>query len=165
MAFTFRVLPGSNDYFRAELTATRGPLSTRNYRIGLEAVALPGNQTFLHLSYTYESGLAGRIAMSAYLATGGRGKVGFSNTGLTHDGRPIYVDGVLGLVERNTMRYYLAIDSFMQARQAPASAQLDQRLNAWFTGVENYPLQLHEMHLQAYLEMKHAEVLRQQTVQ
>jgi hypothetical protein len=53
----------------------------------------------------------------------------------------------------------------MQARQAPASAQLDQRLNAWFTSVEKYPLQLHEMDLRAYLEMKHAEVLRQQTVQ
>jgi hypothetical protein len=63
------------------------------------------------------------------------------------------------------MRYYLAIDSYMQANQGPVSAQLDQRLHTWFASVEKYPRQLHEMDLPAYLEMKHAEVLRQQTVQ
>jgi hypothetical protein len=162
MAFTFRVLPGANDYFRAELTATRGPLSTRNYRIGIEAVALPGNQTFLHLSYTYESGLAGRIAMSAYLATGGRGKVGFSNTGLTHDGRPIYVEGVLGLVERNTMRYYLALDAFLGAQSVPAGERFEKRIDSWFSASEMYARQLHDMDRATYVDMKREEYRRQQ---
>ena len=145
LAFAFRVLPGAADYFQAELTAPRGPLATRNYRIRLQAIALPGNQTFLHLSYAYESGLAGRLAMSAYLATGGRGKVGFSNIGLTQEGRPIHVGGVLGLVERNTMRYYLALDAFLGALAQPAGERFEKRIDSWFSASEMYALQLHDL--------------------
>lgn len=164
LAFAFRVLPGTTDYFQAELTAERGPLATRNYRIRVEAIPLPGNQTFLHLSYTYESGLAGRIAMSAYLATGGRGKVGFSNTGLTHDGRPIYVDGVLALVERNTMRYYLALDAFLGALALPAAERFEKRIDSWFSASEMYARQLHDMDRATYVDMKREEYRRQQAV-
>jgi hypothetical protein len=63
------------------------------------------------------------------------------------------------------MRYYLAIDSYLQAATAAPQAQLEQRLQAWFTAVEGYPRQLHEIDRAAYLEMKYAENLRQQTVQ
>lgn len=66
LAFTFRVPPAAADYFQVDRAAARGPLATRNYRIRLQAIALPGNQTFLHLSYAYESGLPGRLAMSAH---------------------------------------------------------------------------------------------------
>jgi hypothetical protein len=163
--FNFRLREETSDYFEVLLDAKNGPLGTSDYRIRLEAVSLPKNKTFLHLTYSYSANLAAKLAMQAYLATVGADKVGFTVMSTSNDGQPVFIDGVRGLVERNTMRYYLAIDSFMQARQAPASAQLDQRLNAWFAGVEKYPLQLHEMDLRAYLEMKHAEVLRQQTVQ
>jgi hypothetical protein len=163
--FNFRLREETPEYFEVLLDAKNGPLGTSDYRIRMEAVSLPKNKTFLHLTYSYSANLGAKLAMQAYLATVGAEKVGFTVVSTSADGKPVLVDGVRGLVERNTMRYYLAIDSFMQARQAPATSQLDQRLNAWFTGVENYPLQLHEMDLRAYLEMKHAEVLRQQTVQ
>lgn len=162
LAFAFRVPPVAADYFQVDLTAPRGPLATRNYRIRLEAIALPGNQTFLHLSYAYESGLPGRLAMSAYLATGGRGKVGFSNTGATQEGRPVHVGGVLGLVERNTMRYYLALDAFLGALALPAAERFEKRIESWFTASEMYALQLHDMDRATYVEMKRAENRRQQ---
>jgi len=162
LAFTFRVPPVAADYFQVELTAPRGPLATHNYRIRLEAIALPGNQTFLHLSYAYESGLAGRLAMSAYLATGGRGKVGFSRAGLTQDGRPVYVGGVLALVERNTMRYYLALDAFLAAQSAPAGERFEKRIDSWFTASEMYTRQLHDMDRATYVDMKREENRRQQ---
>ena len=76
---------------------------------------------------------------------------------------PALIDGVRGLVERNTMRYYLAIDSYFQAAPAPPAAQLEQRLQSWFSATEAYPRQLHEADRPAYLEMKHAEYNRQQT--
>ena len=69
-----------------------------------------------------------------------------------------------GLVERNTMRYYLAIDSFLGTGGAAPAARFEKNLQAWFTAVERYPRQLHEMDRDAYLEMKRAEYLRQQTV-
>ena len=51
------------------------------------------------------------MAMDAYLAGAGREKVGFSVVERLPDGRPVYVDGVRGVVERSAMRYYLAIES------------------------------------------------------
>lgn len=78
---------------------------------------------------------------------------------------PAYIGGVRGLIERNTMRYYLAIDSFIGAERALPAAQFESRLQNWFTATERYPQQLHEMDRGEYLDMKRAEYLRQQTVQ
>ncbi|MEN3297148.1 MAG: hypothetical protein V7642_6401, partial [Burkholderiales bacterium] len=89
---------------------------------------------------------------------------GFTVTGKQADGQPDYVGGMRGVVERNTMRYYLAIDTFLGASRAAPAARLEKRLQGWFTAVEQYPRQLHEMDRPDYLEMKHAEYLRQQTV-
>jgi len=86
-------------------------------------------------------------------------------TGKGANGEPAYIGGVRGVVERNTMRYYLAIDSFLQFTNAAPTAQLEKRLQAWFTAIERYPRQLHDLDRGAYLEMKRAEYLRQQTVQ
>ena len=61
--------------------------------------------------------------MQGYLATGGRDKVGFSIVGKTASGAPQYLDGMRAVVERNTMRYYLAIDAYLGARQeSPVAA-------------------------------------------
>ena len=162
--FRYRETASSPTYFAIKLTAKDGPLGTSNYRIVLEAVELPGNRTFLHLTYAYGVGFAGRLAMQTYLATLGAGKVGFTRAGQSADGQTGYVAGVRGVVERNTMRYYLAIDSFLASQREPPAAQFEQRLQAWFSAVERYPRQLHEIDRSDYLAMKRAEVLRQQTV-
>ena len=52
--------------------------SKTDYQIVLEATPLNARRTFMHLSYAYTLGLAGRMAMSAYLAGAGRDKRGFS---------------------------------------------------------------------------------------
>ncbi|GAC1628994.1 MAG: hypothetical protein NVS9B10_19590 [Nevskia sp.] len=154
LVFAYRVIETSPDYFAVRLSAEQGPLNTSDYRIDLEAVALPGRRTFLHLSYAYTYGLAGRLAMKAYLLTGGRGKVGFTNTGTAADGQPLYIDGVRGVIERNTMRYYLAIDAWLATRAAPPGERLQRALSAWFDATERYPRQLHELDRAAYLQAK-----------
>jgi hypothetical protein len=118
----------------------------------------------LHLTYGYAAGFIGRVAMNTYLGTLGQGKVGFTETDTPAGGPPRYIDGVRGLVERNTMRYYLAIDSFLAATQAPVSEQFEKRLQSWFTASAQYPKQLHEMDRAQYLTMKRAENLRLQTL-
>ena len=100
--------------------------------------------------------------MQGYLATGGRGKVGFSIVGKSANGEPQYLGGMRGVIERNTMRYYLAIDAYLGALSLPAAARLDKRLNDWHSGVERYPRQLHELERAAYLSMKRQEIRRQQ---
>lgn len=162
--FQYSSVAAGADYVEIVLSAKDGPLGTSDYRILLEAVALPNAKTFLHLTYSYTMNIAGRLAMNAYLGTIGSDKVGFTVMGTLPDGKPDYIGGVRGLVERNTMRYYLAIDTYLGAANAAPAAQLEKRLQNWFTAAERYPRQLHEMDRQAYLEMKRAEHLRQQTV-
>jgi len=113
------------------LSADEGPLSTRDYRITLEAVPLDGGRTLLHLAYSYAFGFAGRVAMQAYLGTIASDKRGFTVVGRESDGQAIYIDGMRGLVERNTMRYYLAIEAFLGAQASPPQARLEKSLRDW----------------------------------
>ncbi|MGF6753806.1 hypothetical protein P3T16_001193 [Paraburkholderia sp. GAS42] len=163
--FNYRPAVTSAEYFRVELNADTGPLSTKDYRIVLEAIPVSGNRTFLHLIYAYGYGLAGRVAMKTYLSTIGRDKVGFTTVNDPSSGQPEYIGGVRGLLERNTMRYYLAIDAYLAALSVPAGGRLQQRLITWFDATEQYPRQLHEVDRDAYLQMKNNEYTRQQTAQ
>ena len=162
--FRYGVAAASPGYLEILLSAKEGPLGTSDYRIQLEALSLPDGKTFLHLRYAYSMNFAGRLAMQTYLRTVASDKVGFTVIGKQASGQPDYIGGTRALVERNTMRYYLAIDSYLAAASAAPSAQLEQRLQSWFSAVERYPQQLHEMDRAAYLEMKRAENLRQQGV-
>ncbi len=156
--FLYRVVTRSADYLQVVLSADEGPLGTSAYHV----VPLDARRSFLHLSYAYAYGMTARLAMQGYLGTIGRNKLGFSVTGHTADGRPVYIGGTRGVIERNTMRYYLAIEAYLGALSAPAAQQAEKRLNAWFDGVERYPAQLHEMERGEYLDMKRREIARQQ---
>jgi hypothetical protein len=158
--FNYRSVATGSDYFRVELSAAKGPLSTRDYRIVLEAVDIGNGRTFLHLSYSYGFGMAGRIAMKTYLATLGSAKVGFTKASSGD-----YIGGVRGLVERNTMRYYLAIDAYLASLAIPVGKRVDQRFATWFDATEQYSRQLHELDRQQYLQMKKNEYERQQIAQ
>ena len=76
--------------------------------------------------------------------------------------QPDYIGGVRGVVERNTMRYYLAIDAYLGALSTAPLKQFEKRLQAWFASNEKYPRQLHEVDRATYLDMKRREYLRQQ---
>lgn len=163
VVFAYRVATQTPAYLRVQLSADEGPLSTRDYRIVLEAIPLENRRTFMRLSYSYGYGLVGRLAMQTYLGTIGSHKVGFTIVGKQSNGESLHVGGMRGLVERNTMRYYLAIEAFLGALSVPRQARLEKSLRDWFAGVERYPRQLHEMEQREYLDMKRKEFLRQQT--
>lgn len=154
IAFAYTLGKAEADYLNVRLSADTGPLSTRDYSIVFEATPADGGKTAIHLRYAYAYGTAARLAMKGYLATLGSDKVGF-----TPAGQGGYIGGVRGVVERNTMRYYLAIDSYLDA---PAAGQLDQRLGAWFDATEQYAKQLHEIEKSDYLTMKRHEFQRLQ---
>lgn len=150
------------DYFSSSMLADKGPLDTSRYRIEIEAIALDEQRSFLHFSYAYSYGMASRIALRAYLMTAGRDKVGFSVIKREANGQPLYVSGSRATVERNTMRYYLAIDAYLSGLTAPPGERLEKRLTTWYGATEQYPRQLHELSREAYLAMKRKEVARQQ---
>ena len=163
--FKYKNTASNADYFSIELNAENGPLGTHDYHIAIEATPIKNGQTFLHFTYAYSFGLAGRLGMKGYLATAGKDKIGFSLEGNNNanSNLPEYVKGTRGVVERNTMRYYLAIDSYLSAINIKPENQLNTRLQHWFEATEQYAPQLHEVEKTDYLEMKHAEYMRQQT--
>ena len=128
----------------------------------LVVAALDARRSIVHLSYAYRFGVAARLAMQGYLATAGRNKVGFSVVGTNPDGQPQHIGGTRGVIERNTMRYYLAIEAYLGALSLPPGQQFEKRLADWQSGVERYPLQLRELERSDYLAMKRDQVRRQQ---
>ncbi|MEO7762338.1 MAG: hypothetical protein ABIS68_10560 [Casimicrobiaceae bacterium] len=160
--FLYRVSARTADYLRVDLDADEGPMSTRNYRIVLEATPTDDNRTFIHFSYAYSFGVVGRFAMQAYLNTVARNKVGFSAVRNDKNGTVQPVDGMRGAVERNTMRYYLAIEAFLGALSAPPGSRVEKSLRDWFASTEAYAKQLHEMDQGEYLAVKRREYSRQQ---
>jgi hypothetical protein len=162
-AFNYRVAANDANYQQIVLLAPLGPLGTSDYRIVLEVTRLDAGHSFLHLSYAYRYGMTARLALQGYLATIGRNKIGFTQVGTQANGQPVYIGEQRGVVERNTMRYYVAIVAYLGALATPVEQQLNQRLNDWYAGIEQYPEQLHELSRQQYIEMKHREFARQQT--
>ena len=161
MQFSHWVAAQTPEYLQVGLSAEEGPLGTRNYRIQLEAVPLEKDRTFIHLSYSYGVGTIGRVAMRAYLGTIGKDKIGFTVAGTQADGQPQHIGGMGGVIERNSMRYYLAIEAFLGALSAPPQAQFEKRIRDWFAATERYPRQLREMEQGSYLDMKRKEHERQ----
>lgn len=156
----YRVPAAGGDYLQVALDAAEGPFGTTDYRIRVEATPLDGKRTFLHLAYSYTLQSTARMGMGMYLATSGRSKVGFSVVERTADGRPVYVGGVRGVVERNTMRYYLALEAYLGTLELPAGEQIEQRLRAFHAALERYPRQLHELELDEYLDIKRRDAAR-----
>jgi hypothetical protein len=157
--FQFQPLARTQDYLKRALRADSGPMGTHNYDITFEAAPLDDKRTFIHLAYSYSYGTLSRIAMSTYLNTVGAGKVGFSKQP-DESGKPQFVSGMRGVMERNTMRYFLAIEAYLDSLNAPPTAQLAKRINDWFSASEKYPRQLHEMERGEYVALKQKEAQR-----
>lgn len=158
IAYTVHTDAIGPDYVRVTLVAPHGPLSTTDYRIVFEAIPLDGQRSFLHFSYGYSYGSMAKMALKLYLATTGRNKIGFSVVGKTDDGKPQYVQGERGSVERNVMRNYLALQAYSSVKTGTPAAQRDARLRAWFALTERYSAQLHELTLEEYLAQKREDL-------
>src|SRR6185369_1204143 len=150
--FAYRVAESGADYARVELSSPEGPLGTGNYLIVLELTVIDERHAFMHLQYSYTQGFMARCAARIYFSTRGRDKVGF--TWIHDDDDPPHlVRGIRGAMERNTMRYYLAIDAYLQTRGSPPTQRFGQSLERWFADTERFARQLHEVQHDDYITM------------
>jgi hypothetical protein len=156
--FSWRVASDTADHLDIRLGAPAGPFGTTDYRVRLEAAPFDDRNTILHLAYSHRYGARAKLAMQTYFGTLGRGKVGFSVVRKDAEGKPVYVTDLRGGIERNAMRYYASIESYLVSLSAPASQKLEQRLRNWFAYTERHPLQLQEE--PGYLEQKRREASR-----
>jgi len=158
LTFQFVVVSAKPDYFDAKLSSGDGPFGTRNYLILVEGIPLENSKSFIHFSYAYDQSAATAVASKSYLATFGRGKVGFTAVGKQPSGEPELVGGMLGLVERNAMRYFLAVDAYTEAPD-----NFEKRLALWYSATQKYPLQLNDLTEAEYLQIKQSDRQRQGT--
>jgi hypothetical protein len=157
LQFAHSVPDASDDYLHVRMEAPSGPMGTRDYVIELEATPLTPERTFLHFSYTVGHGSMANFAMQAYLNTIGAGKIGFTVVE-NDEGKQQPVRGMRGAMERNAMRYYLAIATYLDSLKLPENERVPRRLEAWFDATERYSAQLHEIDRDEYLGMKRDEI-------
>lgn len=164
MDYRFRVIEQSSWRLVLLLAAAEGQLSTSDYRFRIEAETMNPDDVLLHFLLSYRRSVASRMATRAYLTTLGRDKVGFSKRpGST--GKRDYVKGVRGIIERNAMRYFLALTVYMNTMDEKSPQTEAMRSRAWFDLTERYHRQLHELDRTEYLIAKKQEFENQKILQ
>jgi hypothetical protein len=144
-------------YLDIILSADAGPFGTKDHRMRFEALSLDGGRTFVHVSYAYSDSVVLHLAEKVYFATLGWGKLGFTVTGTDRNGKPVYIGGPRGAVERNAVRYYFAIQAFMNTLRYPEESRFSMTTSEWYDLTNRYRKQLFEMDKKDYLTFKTKE--------
>ncbi len=163
LQYRFNVDVIADDYFKIRLTSEEGPYGTKDYIILVEGMQLQG-KTLVRIHSAYDTSTWSRMGTQLYLSTLGANKVGFSITGYQDDA-PVYVTGLRGIIERNAMRYYLALKTHLDIMHQSANDRFESRLHQWFDATETYARQLDEMDKDEYLQAKRKEYKNQQVWQ
>jgi hypothetical protein len=106
-----------------------------------------------------------RAAIKTYFATIGRDKRGFSIIATAKNGDPVYLGGARGAVERNAVRYYLAIQAYMDTLRIPLNQRFEKRNSRWYDLTARFPRQLYELDKGEYLANKRREHANQLMLQ
>jgi hypothetical protein len=151
------------EQIQVELESSRGPMGAKRNRLTVEAMSMNG-ETILHFTSAIEMSTVSRVATATYLATLGRHRIGFSVVE-DGDGKKTPVKGIKGMIERNAMRYYLALQTHIEQRKEPESTRFERSLSTWFDLTERFHDQLYEVPREEYLENKKRERLNQTAMQ
>ena len=152
-------------YLDIILIADAGPFGTEDHRMRFEALPLVGRKTFVHVSYSYSDTVALRLAQKIYFATLGKSKVGFTVTGTDRHDKPVLISGPRGALERNAVRYYFAIKTFMDTYRYPEEGRFKMRLSQWYDLTSHYRKQLFDLDKNEYLTYKTNERKNQAALQ
>jgi len=161
MTYQFEIISQDDKQFSLRLHADEGPVGTSHYLIELDAMPV-AEGTLLQIHSSYQPSWFSSLLTSTYLSTVGSDKVGFSR--IKQDGELQPVKGIKGVIERNVMRYQIAIDAFLSNKSLPEPSRHEATLASWFKQNDSYP-QLHEMDENEYLEIKREEWSNQKKLQ
>jgi hypothetical protein len=158
--YTYQDLQALPGYMSFVLKAEKGPFGTKNHTMRIEALSLDSGRTFVRISYSYGSP-AFRLFEKLYFATFGRGKVGFTVTGTDENGKPVYVSGARGAIERCAVRYFLGIKAFMDASRFSGDRRFSGLISEWYDLTNRFRRQLFEMEKKDYIDLKTEERKKQ----
>ena len=159
--YYYQMLNQTDGQLSVSLVSPEGPYGTENYQIHLKLEKLDESKTTLDLQYYYEFGRPARWAIDLYLGTIARHKKGFSTVSLS-DNSTQQIGGMRGALERNVMRYYLAIVTHLHAEKSQTN--LEQRWLHWYQLTSKYP-QLYEVSETEYISNKFREYTQQRFMQ
>ncbi|MCA1790492.1 MAG: hypothetical protein LC667_11745 [Thioalkalivibrio sp.] len=160
--FSFRVDHADDDKLAIMLHADRGPHGLREDTMELRAVPIDDDTSLLHLHYALRYGRLARTVLTCHFALGGRERIGFTVEDTDEADDPVHVDGLRGMIERNTVRFYVALKAYLRH---PDLDQLEARLEHWFDLTERHPDQLREGDREDYLAQKARERQDQEALQ
>lgn len=163
--YNYKKVDQQKGYLDIILAAATGPFGTEDHKMRFEAIPLKGGRTFVHVSYAYSDSAALRLAGKAYFATIGHNKVGFTVIGKDDNGKPVYIGGARGAIERNAVRYYFAIQSFMNTLHTPENRLFSSRISNWYDLTSHYRKQLFDLEKKEYMESKTKEHENQMNLQ
>ena len=156
MRYRFSITSASTDYLNVRLDAGNGPLGTSDYVLTFEAIPYNESSSIIRFKYSYHFGFMARLALDGYLATIGRHKVGFTVTSYDEDNNPVYIKGLQGIVERNAMRYFLAIQSYLDSPNL-GREQWENRIKRYNHLATRYERQFIEIREKEYVATKRKE--------
>lgn len=164
LRYTLRVERDRGGLLSARLSPLPGPADGGDGMALVEVVGLDDARTGIRVRFRETLGAGTRLLAAGYFATFGRDKVGFTVTGADAHGRPTYVGGLAGAIERNAVRYFLALETTLAARR-DADATTERRLSDWFARTERHARQLHEMDWAEYRDIKLRELAQSEALQ
>jgi hypothetical protein len=133
-----------------------GPLDTYDYRLTMEAIPLGERQVFTRVSFSFRYRFMTRMLSATYYAFA-RSRPGFTVERITPEGEPVLVTGRVAAIERNVMRFYLALQAQIEGLSQPEGERFEWRLRRWYALTQKYPRQLYDVEESAYLEAKRRE--------
>ncbi len=160
--FRFEVVEQDAGLIAVDMRSEEEARGTQEIRIQVQAAALDEERSLVHMRYSVGIGRVGRTLLRVYLGTAGRDRVGFTVVRTDRAGDPVYVRAIRGMVERNTVRFYLALQAFVEY---PEAEQLEQRFERWFELTDQHPEQLREVDRESYLDNKRREYENQRALQ
>lgn len=160
----FELQKKNNKYMRVLMASRKSEWGLKEYSVVVEATPY-GESTLVRFTSQYHASRVNMAATAVYLKTFARSKVGFTVVSQNQRGEPQFVGGMRGVIERNAVRSYLALQAYLETASVPAEQRFETRLRRWFNLTDAYPRQLREMQWQSYLSNKRREYDNQRKLQ
>ncbi len=143
-----------------KLQSEQGPYHTSDYLIVVEVAPLESCCTIIKFQLSFKTNPLIQSLANLYLTVFARNKVGFTRIDTTRDGNPVYVSGMKSVLERNALRNYLAVTTFLDT----LGENRERRFERWFDATAKYD-QLKELSKSDYLKYKKMEYRQQVAAQ
>ncbi len=164
LSYRLDVASRSDDALEVLLHGDQGPAGSRDYRLRLRAARAGDDRTRLEVTTSSRMSETLEAITQGYLETVGRDKFGFTVTGRDAAGRPRYVKGIRGLIERGAMRQYLSLQAYLDSIDVPLDERFEASIQRWWRLSQRHP-QLEEVSRVGYLEEQRRDYRRQTRLQ